>query len=144
MPPASTGSDEVGGTQLVKTKLPPAPKGLESGGRRLWRSVVADFELHQAELDVLERACRSCDYVRRLDRVVARDGLGDPSDPSHVHPALVESRLQSQVLARLIALLRLPDENDVRPQRRGGFRGPYRKARALSIAVQRARLQVVT
>jgi hypothetical protein len=98
--------------------------------------VVADFELHQAELDLLERACRTSDYIAALDAVVARDGLGVGDK---IHPALVESRLQSQLLARLIVALRLPSEDeDSRPQFRG-VRGFYRK----NLAEQRRRLEVV-
>ncbi|MDP9092280.1 MAG: hypothetical protein M3N95_04890 [Actinomycetota bacterium] len=45
------------------------------------------------------------------------------------HPAMVEARQQSIVLARLLAVLRMPAGEEggqlVRPQRRGGVRGAY-------------------
>jgi len=98
--------------------------------------VVADFELHQAELDVLVRACRTADYITKLDAIVAADGLGVGDK---IHPALVESRLQSQLLARLLVALRMPsDDENSRPQYRG-VRGFYRK----HLAEQRRRLEVV-
>jgi hypothetical protein len=97
---------------------------------------TADFELHQAELDILERASRTSDYITELDAVVARDGLGVGDK---IHPALVESRLQSQLLARLIVALRMPSsDEEARPQFRG-VRGFYRKR----LADQRRRLEVV-
>ena len=74
-------------------------------------------------MQVLGQVAKVADRIAALDAVVTRDGvlLGD-----HVHPALVESRLQRVTLGRLVSLLRLPDQEDRRPQRRGGFRGAYR------------------
>ncbi|MFC5208610.1 hypothetical protein ACFPM0_18860 [Pseudonocardia sulfidoxydans] len=42
-----------------------------------------------------------------------------------VHPAVIEARQQRLTLARLVASLRVPDDGDVRPQRRGAARGFY-------------------
>lgn len=72
---------------------------------------------------ILLQATVIADRIRQLDSCVVRDGvlLGD-----HVHPALIESRLQRLALGRLLAVLRLPDKEDHRPQRRGGFRTAYR------------------
>ncbi len=118
------------------SELPTAPDGLKRDGRRLWDAVVSDFELHRAELDLLERACRTADYITELDAVVARDGLGVGD---RIHPALVESRLQSQLLARLLVALRMPsDDENSRPQYRG-VRGFYRK----HLAEHRRGLEVV-
>ena len=119
---------------------PAAPSGLKADGKRLWDSVVGEFDLMQAELDLLERACRCLDHIGALDRVVERDGMGDPSDPTRIHPALVEARMQSQVFGRLIAALRLPSgDEDVRPQYRGP-RGFYRMARSTAVAQQRLKV----
>jgi hypothetical protein len=99
------------------------PAGLQDGGRRLWTAVVAVYVLTEHEQALLRQACRTVDYLDQLAAVVdAADGL---LADGIVHPALVESRQQSIVLARLLAALRLPDESLQQPQRRG-VRGVYR------------------
>ncbi len=56
----------------------------------------------------------------------AADGvmLTDPKRGPITHPALVESRQQRLVLARILTALRVPDADGVQPQRRG-LRGFY-------------------
>ena len=44
-----------------------------------------------------------------------------------VDGALSEARQQANVLKQLLAALRLPDQDGVRPQQRGGARGAYSK-----------------
>jgi hypothetical protein len=99
-----------------------APRGTGPAGRKLWDSVAAVFDLEPHEFVVLEQLSVIADRVKELDKAVARDGvlLGD-----RAHPALIESRLQRLALGRLLATLRLPDREEIRPQRRGGFRRPY-------------------
>jgi len=120
-------------------RAPSPPRGLQDPGKRLWRAVTGDYELRQHELDLLERACIVLDRLKTLDAVVARDGVGAGDRP---HPALIESRMQSIVFARLIVALRLPDDEDEtlhRPQRRGS-RGVYQITRRER---ERLRLRVV-
>ena len=107
----------------MQTLRPPA--GLRRSGKRLWASVVAEFDLEQHEAELLERACRTVDLMHTLDSIIRRDGpmLGD-----RVHPAVIERRLQALTFSRLIASLRLPDDEDRRPQRRGSSRGVYPRA----------------
>lgn len=110
----------------------PAAAHLGPAGTALWSSVVDSYDLEEYETALLLQACRAAD---RLDELaVAVDGSpvvttvkGDLAP----HPAVVESRAQSLVLARLIASLRLPtgeteDGAMVRPPRRGAARGTYR------------------
>lgn len=112
------------------TKIPAVPKGLATAGRRLWRSVLNDYDLDQHEELLLLQACRCVDHLDRLAAeaesapVTVTNFKGDQV----AHPALVEARQQSITLARLLAALRLPagDEADLsRPQRRGAPRGVY-------------------
>jgi hypothetical protein len=102
------------------------PDRLEAAGRALWGSVTGTYTLEQHEAEVLAQACRVADLVAALDAVVDREGvlLADPKRGQIVHPALVEARQQRLSLARLLTALRLPDEGDRRPQRRG-LRGVY-------------------
>ncbi len=46
---------------------PKAPNGLRAPGRRLWQSVVDDFELEEHELALLVEAVRTVDLLDLLD-----------------------------------------------------------------------------
>ena len=98
-----------------------APKDAGPAGRALFRSINQRFDLEPHEVAVLAQVVRVADRISALDGIVDSEGVmaGD-----RAHPALVESRLQRVTLARLLTALRLPDVQDVRPQRRG-IRGVY-------------------
>ncbi len=108
------------------------PAGLRGPGRRLWSSVIGDFELDEHERALLLEACRTVDQLDLLDAAVLRDGpvVASPQG-ERAHPALVEARAQRITLARLVAVLRLPagTEDDQaegrRTPRRVGARGVY-------------------
>jgi hypothetical protein len=110
-----------------------APSGLRAPGRRLWQSVVTVYELAEHERALLVEACRTIDLLDRLDAAVRRDGpLIDTPQGLRAHPAAVEARQQRLTYGRLLAALRLPDDDaghqpvtSGRPQRRGGARGFY-------------------
>lgn len=111
-------------------KRQPTPSGLKTGGRRLWVEVTEEFTLHQHELQLLQEACRMADRLDAIHKamvgqpLVVKGARGDDV----THPLLVESRMLGQAFARVLASVRLPDEEDgedKRPQRRGGVRGPY-------------------
>ena len=108
------------------------PAGTRAPGRRLWKSVVGEFELDEHETALLVEAVRTVDLLDELAAEVRRDGaLVDSPQGQKAHPAAVEARQQRIALARLLAALRLPsgDEGDkqasARPQRRSGARGVY-------------------
>ncbi len=111
-----------------------APDGTGEAGRRLWASVLAEYDLEEHELALLREMVRTVDMLDDLAEAVHRDGLmvTGPGMQARVHPAAVEARQQKIALARLAAALRLPagDEDDTqkgarRPQRRVGARGVY-------------------
>jgi hypothetical protein len=110
--------------------VPKPPDGLGPGGRKLWRSILADFELGQHEQLMLREACFTADTCEALQAVVAEQG---PTVTNHLggvsaHPALRELRQQRLALARLVVCLRVPlgDEDQAagRSQYRG-IRGVY-------------------
>jgi hypothetical protein len=118
-------------------RIPAAPAGAKAAGRRLWRSVLREYELEEHELALLREMVRAVDHLDDLAAVVAKDGLmvPGPGMTERVHPAVVEARQLRIALARLAAALRLPagdeDSPDAkvgmrRPQRRAGVRGVYR------------------
>jgi hypothetical protein len=104
------------------------PTNLRAAGKRLWASVADEYDLDEHESAILLEAARTVDLLTQLDAAVRRDGPLVPASDGGVkaHPAAVEARQQRITLARLIAALRLPDEETgTRPQRRGGARGSY-------------------
>ena len=98
------------------------PTQYGEAGERLWASVADHFDLEEHEQALLREACRTVDQLDALAAVVDADGV---VVDGKAHPALVESRQLRLALARLLASLRLPDDDDVRPQRRGSVRGVY-------------------
>lgn len=111
-----------------------APAGLKAPGRRLWQEIAGGFELDEHELALLREMCRTADVLDTLDEIVRREGaiVAGSHGGQKAHPALVEARQQRIALARLTAVLRLPqgeEDHDVAPgrrtQRRGGARGVY-------------------
>ncbi|WP_329240499.1 hypothetical protein [Streptomyces canus] len=103
------------------------PDGLGESGARLWSSVADKFELEVHEQLLLLQACRSADLLDALaaqaanGRLTVTNAKGDEVTA----PWITEHRQQSQNLARMLASLRLPDEQDERPQRRGSARRSY-------------------
>jgi hypothetical protein len=100
-----------------------APRGTGPAGKAFWAAVSGSFDLEPHETQVLRQIATVADRIEQLDKVVVRDGV---IVKGRTHPALIESRLQRVTLGRLVSILRLPDQEDRRPQRRGGFRGTYR------------------
>jgi hypothetical protein len=91
---------------------PRVPSGLQAAGRRLWREVVAVYELRPDELLLLEKACRTADDAARLDAAVREAPLtvtGSTGQTRH-NPLLNESRQTRALLASLLKQLALPDE----------------------------------
>ena len=106
------------------------PDGLKWSGRRLWESVVTDFELSVHELNLLLQACRTVDVLDILQAHVDCDGpVLDSPTGVRTHPAVVEIRQQRIALARLLAALGLPTgvDDDKKAQRRS-VRGVYQVA----------------
>ena len=116
------------------SEKPKTPQGLRAPGKRLWSSVVDEFDLDEHELAMLVESCRTVDVLDLLDAKVRDEGptVKGPQG-TKANPALVEARQERIALARLLAVLRLPageegaDEKSGtrRPQRRVGARGAY-------------------
>ena len=87
-----------------------APSHLGRAGRRLWRSILADFELSEHESALLLQACAVADVCADLqgrvnvEGTMTADRFGDPRP----NPALVELRQQQILLTRLLVALRVP------------------------------------
>jgi hypothetical protein len=94
----------------MTTKIPAAPAGTGPAGRRLWRSVVARFELDEHEMVLLRQAVQVVDSCARLQAIVEEQGeiVQDRFGQPKTNPALVELRSERALLARLIVALRVP------------------------------------
>ena len=92
------------------TAIPRAPASSGAAGRRLWRAVLADFELAEHEQVLLRQACPVADVCEGHQHRVDEDGplVTTRLGKQRAHPALVELRQQRLVLARLIVALRVP------------------------------------
>jgi len=111
----------------MAAKIPRTPKGVGTVGRRLWLEVVGEHELTQAETAILTATCRTITVLERIAAELESGGLTCENSRGEVvsSPLVVEQRQQSACLTRLIASLRLPDDSDARPQRRGAARASY-------------------
>jgi hypothetical protein len=86
-----------------------SPAGLQTTGKRLWRTVTAEFDLeiepHKVEL--LGQACRVADQIAELDEAAAEAPLtvkGSMGQPV-ISPFISEARAQRALLAQLLARL---------------------------------------
>jgi hypothetical protein len=107
---------------------PRIPRDLGTVGRRVYRSVVSEWDLSTTELVALHELARCADTMERLASAMAdapatvTNSRGDQT----INPIIREARAQQQLYARLLASLRIPQEDVVgQPQRRGAVRAPY-------------------
>ncbi|MEX0756125.1 MAG: terminase [Actinomycetota bacterium] len=91
---------EVPETARTPPRRPRAPTGLGAGGKRLWREVLALYEMNPGELRILEESCRVVDVLDEL------------REAGHGPEILREARLQREMLRKLLASLDLPDEDE--------------------------------
>lgn len=97
------------------TKRPPAPRGLGTAGRKLWRDIAGSgaYELRPDELRILEDACREADLID--DLIIARKGEPSLIRGSHggtvINPIITELRQHRATLNSLLKFLSLPDES---------------------------------
>lgn len=103
-------------------------EGSRSAGETLRSSMLATYDLADHEAALLVEVARTVDVLDVLQAAVDRDGM--VLEGGRIHPAVQEARAARLVLTRLLASLRIPEEQedgtDVRPQRRSGARGAYR------------------
>lgn len=115
--------------------VPKYPQELDKVGRKLWKSLHEKMEFEPWEALAVQELCRTADRMQRIDDDHA--ALGRPSTTVNskgdevTHPLIVEARMTGAAYAKLLAGLRLPDEMDVRAQRRGGARGNYSRPSGL-------------
>lgn len=86
------------------------PAGLGRRGGRLWRKVLADFEVSVDSKELLTEACRALDILQRIAGELSAAPLVVPSSKGQDSPnrLLGEARLWMATAARLLGQLGLP------------------------------------
>jgi len=92
------------------TTRPPA--GLGAAGRRLWRDMTSTYAFGPHERTILEQAARTLDVIAELEALTATP------DATERRLLIAETRQNRAVLARLLAALRVPDDDGTVPQAR--------------------------
>ncbi|MGW8815510.1 hypothetical protein [Gordonia terrae] len=93
------------------------PKGFGSAGRKLWRTVLDEYELDYEphKIEILAHACRVSDTIAALERATAREPLTVRGSAGQlvIHPLISEVRAQRSLLAQLLARLNFtaPEED---------------------------------
>jgi hypothetical protein len=116
---------------MTDAKVPRAPAGTKASGRRLWASILAEYELEEHELALLKEMVRTVDMLDDLAGIVGRDGpiARGPGLGPRAHPALVRGPAagdRAGPAGGVAAAPRRPGDAKVgtrRPQRRVGARG---------------------
>lgn len=135
-PDAETTGNRAGVPHLAGMSVPKPPASAGVEGRRLWRSVLAEFELSGHELAVLRQAVRAADRCEALAGVLEETGL--TTTTAHgglkLNPVASELRACELGLARLLCALRIPlggeQDGDQRTGQHRGMRGVYGLGRA--------------
>jgi len=110
---------------LSTPETPTLPDDLGLSGAALFSALTRAYTFEAHEVAIVIEAARVRDRLDLLDADVRETGVTVASPQGlKTNPSLVEARAQALVLARLVTSLRLPDEDDVKAQRRG-TRGVY-------------------
>lgn len=90
----------------------PAPKGLKSAGRKVWKATVEAYELRQDELEVLRAVCAEADLIARMEDELAEAPLTVKGSMGQLvpHPLVTELRQHRATMAALLRGMKLPDE----------------------------------
>lgn len=111
-------------------KAPKTPPGLQAAGRRWWREITAEFDLHAAERLELEGLCQTVDLQDRLRAELARCELivGGHAGQPKVNPLVDKIAMLDKVIDTYVIALGLP----VAGQTQGRRRSPSAKLTAES------------
>ena len=94
--------------------IPRPPKSLGAAGRRLWRQMLADWDLSEDSRVMLTQACHCTDACERLQEIAAdeppmiKGRLGQQLP----NPVYAELRAERRLLLALLLALREPAADD--------------------------------
>jgi hypothetical protein len=92
------------------------PAGLDTAGKKLWRSVIDVFNFAEepGKVQILTQACRVADIVAELDDAADEAPLTTKGSMGQqvISPFIAEARAQRALLAQLLGRLGLPDTDE--------------------------------
>jgi hypothetical protein len=95
---------------------PRMPKGFKAAGQRLWRTVIAEYELEYEphKIELLTHACRVSDLISEIERAAAKEPLTVLGSAGQrvIQPLISEIRFQRGLLAQLLARLNFEGPED--------------------------------
>ncbi len=102
---------------MTARRSPPADLAPDGRGRRLWRRLLVTYDFAPRELALLHELTRSLDRVDEVRAIVAADGpvVAGSRGQRVAHPLLAEERAHRVIIARIAAMLDLPDATKARP-----------------------------
>jgi len=115
------------------SRAPRPPASAGEAGRRLWRSVHAEYHLSGADAELLRHAVVLADEAAGLEALVRASGplIRNRDGEPVPNPAAQQHRLVVIALGRVLAAIRVigdvaaDEHGPTRPQKRSGFRGTY-------------------
>jgi hypothetical protein len=110
---------------MSEHKAVPAPRTLNTAGKRVWESVAKVYELRADELEILRAAAGEADLIYRMETELKGMSLTAFGSTGQVvaHPFVSELRQHRATLSALLKSLKLPDDApaaQVNAQRTGG------------------------
>lgn len=97
----------------MKNSAPSVPDQLSAAGKRLWRQIVAEYELDDpAGLAILTAGCEAFDRMKSAQKEIKRDGLTvrDRFGQLKAHPACNVERDSRAALLQALKSLNLDVE----------------------------------
>lgn len=93
------------------------PHGLGTEGKRLWTTVVDEFDMYAEphKRRILFDACKTADLIKRLDDVAAKASVTVKGSMGQevIHPCIAQAQTARMQLAQLLARLNFaPPEDD--------------------------------
>ena len=109
----TTPDDDLRDAKPTRIAAPPPP-GLGDAGTALWAEIAGKYDLRHDEARVLEAACRTADDLDRLQAALASQPVMVPGSTGQerANPLFTEIRGHRTLLAKLVAQLGLPDDDD--------------------------------
>lgn len=93
-----------------------SPAGLQAEGKRLWKSVITEFDLESEphKRQILGQACRVADVIAELDEAAEQAPLTVKGSMGQqvISPFIAEARAQRSLLAQLLARLNFGGVDD--------------------------------
>jgi hypothetical protein len=95
---------------------PRMPRGLGTEGKRLWETVIGEFDLgaEPHKRRILFDACKTADLIKRLDDIAAKSPvtLRGSMGQEVIHPCIAQGQSARMQLAQLLGRLNFAPPED--------------------------------